>query len=295
MHSTRKNTMFRPCVVFLRTLGIIALAVSAASCAHRPAVQADEDGEALQQRERDFLAAMQVKDLERTAAYFAESAVLHVANMALVEGRAAIRQFYGNVFRFLNSSASTPEALRVASGRRRYIAALRFLPRPAEPPEPRHSFWSRRGRPRRAPFARVACLPSVQTGGIHPLTYTAPVSKAEYLGGRFFGALVLNALILLAVQVANLLARRGSRDHRSVPAGGVPRRPVGQRIRIVSGEIDSVTGEEWYEYGASLRPDAQGAAVGAAALAHGRSRARAGTLIRQPTVDLLRLALRSVS
>lgn len=108
--------MFRPRVVFLRTLGIIALAVSAATCAHRPAVQADEDGEALQQRERDFLAAMQAKDLERTAAYFAESAVLHVANMAPVEGRAAIRQFYGNVFRFLNSSASTPEALRVASG-----------------------------------------------------------------------------------------------------------------------------------------------------------------------------------
>jgi ABC-type transport system involved in multi-copper enzyme maturation permease subunit len=41
---------------------------------------------------------------------------------------------------------------------------------------------------------------------MHPLTYTAPVSKAEYLGGRFLAALVLNALILLGVQVGSLLA-----------------------------------------------------------------------------------------
>ena len=41
--------------------------------------------------------------------------------------------------------------------------------------------------------------------GMHPLTYTAPVSKAEYLGGRFLAALVLNALILLAVQAGILL------------------------------------------------------------------------------------------
>lgn len=42
--------------------------------------------------------------------------------------------------------------------------------------------------------------------GIHPLTYTVPVSKAEYLGGRFLAALVLNASILLAVQAGILLA-----------------------------------------------------------------------------------------
>ena len=41
--------------------------------------------------------------------------------------------------------------------------------------------------------------------GMHPLIYTAPVSKAEYLGGRFLAALVLNALILLAVQAGILL------------------------------------------------------------------------------------------
>ncbi len=42
--------------------------------------------------------------------------------------------------------------------------------------------------------------------GMYPLTYTSPVRKAEYLGGRFLAALVLNALILLAVQVGSLLA-----------------------------------------------------------------------------------------
>ncbi|HEX7176061.1 MAG TPA: hypothetical protein VF240_12440 [Pyrinomonadaceae bacterium] len=42
--------------------------------------------------------------------------------------------------------------------------------------------------------------------GMHPLTYTAPVSKAEYLGGRFLAGFVLNALILLAVPVGVMLA-----------------------------------------------------------------------------------------
>jgi ABC-type transport system involved in multi-copper enzyme maturation permease subunit len=44
---------------------------------------------------------------------------------------------------------------------------------------------------------------------MQPLMYTSPVSKAEYLGGRFLAALVLNALILLAVQVGSLLAVYG--------------------------------------------------------------------------------------
>lgn len=42
--------------------------------------------------------------------------------------------------------------------------------------------------------------------GMHPLTYTTPVRKAEYLGGRFLAAFVLNAVILLAVPVGVLLA-----------------------------------------------------------------------------------------
>ena len=43
-----------------------------------------------------------------------------------------------------------------------------------------------------------AAARDVQTR-MHPLTYTTPVSKADYLGGRFIAAFVLNALILLAV------------------------------------------------------------------------------------------------
>ncbi|MGH7460791.1 MAG: ABC transporter permease, partial [Longimicrobiales bacterium] len=42
--------------------------------------------------------------------------------------------------------------------------------------------------------------------GMFPLIYASPVSKTEYVGGRFLAALVLNALILLAVQLGSLLA-----------------------------------------------------------------------------------------
>jgi len=42
--------------------------------------------------------------------------------------------------------------------------------------------------------------------GLYPLVSTSPVSKAEYLGGRFLAAFVLHALILLGVQVGSLLA-----------------------------------------------------------------------------------------
>ncbi|HEY0672809.1 MAG TPA: hypothetical protein VGD27_11105 [Longimicrobiales bacterium] len=42
--------------------------------------------------------------------------------------------------------------------------------------------------------------------GMYPLVYTAPIRKIDYLGGRFLAALLLNALILLAVQAGALLA-----------------------------------------------------------------------------------------
>jgi ABC-2 type transport system permease protein len=41
--------------------------------------------------------------------------------------------------------------------------------------------------------------------GMHSLTWTTPVGKTAYLGGRFLAALVLNAVLLLAVQVGILL------------------------------------------------------------------------------------------
>lgn len=41
--------------------------------------------------------------------------------------------------------------------------------------------------------------------GLHPLSYSAPVSKFDYLAGRFLAAYALNALILLAVPAGMLL------------------------------------------------------------------------------------------
>jgi len=41
---------------------------------------------------------------------------------------------------------------------------------------------------------------------MHPLVYTAPLGRAEYLVGRFLAALVINALLLLAVQAGILAA-----------------------------------------------------------------------------------------
>jgi ABC-type transport system involved in multi-copper enzyme maturation permease subunit len=43
---------------------------------------------------------------------------------------------------------------------------------------------------------------------MHSLMYTAPVSKAEHLGGRFLAAFFLNALLLLALPAGILLALR---------------------------------------------------------------------------------------
>ena len=41
---------------------------------------------------------------------------------------------------------------------------------------------------------------------MHPLVFTTPIRKAEYLGGRFLAAFLLNALILLAVPLGILAA-----------------------------------------------------------------------------------------
>ena len=41
---------------------------------------------------------------------------------------------------------------------------------------------------------------------MHPLTYTAPVSKASYLGGRFLAAFLLNVLIHLTIPIAFMLS-----------------------------------------------------------------------------------------
>ncbi len=56
------------------------------------------------------------------------------------------------------------------------------------------------------------------SAGMYPLTYTAPIRKADYLGGRFLAAFVLNALVLLAVPTGILLA---------VYSPGVPPEAIG--------------------------------------------------------------------
>jgi hypothetical protein len=53
--------------------------------------------------------------------------------------------------------------------------------------------------------AGSAAARDVQTR-MHPLIYAAPIRKADYLGGRFLAAFVLNALILLAVPLGILFA-----------------------------------------------------------------------------------------
>ena len=49
-----------------------------------------------------------------------------------------------------------------------------------------------------ASVAGHAATRDVQTR-MHSLTYTAPVTKAEYLGGKFLAAFVTNAIIMLAI------------------------------------------------------------------------------------------------
>jgi len=53
--------------------------------------------------------------------------------------------------------------------------------------------------------AGSAAARDVQTR-MYPLIYAAPISKADYLGGRFLAAFVLNALILAAVPLGILAA-----------------------------------------------------------------------------------------
>jgi ABC-2 type transport system permease protein len=41
---------------------------------------------------------------------------------------------------------------------------------------------------------------------MHPLVYSTPIRKAEYLGGRFLAALALNAVFLLGIPLGQLVA-----------------------------------------------------------------------------------------
>jgi branched-chain amino acid transport system substrate-binding protein len=67
-----------------------------------------------EKRQDEFLAAMAARDADRVAAMFADDAVLHIAGMPPIAGRAAIHRFYGNMFGFLSASSATPESLHVS-------------------------------------------------------------------------------------------------------------------------------------------------------------------------------------
>lgn len=91
----------------------------ATSCAHQPPIAATAAAAhpataALEERQAEFFAALAARDADRVAALFSDDAVLHVANMPPVEGRAAIRQFYGRMFGFLSASSATAETTQVS-------------------------------------------------------------------------------------------------------------------------------------------------------------------------------------
>lgn len=97
-----------------RLLAVALLIASVTGCAHRQAL-AGTEVERLALRQDEFFAALAARDTDAMAALFADSAVLHIANMPPVDGRSAIHRFYGNVFRFLSASRSAPQTLYVSA------------------------------------------------------------------------------------------------------------------------------------------------------------------------------------
>jgi ketosteroid isomerase-like protein len=123
-------TAFTVAVVLLLVIAI------AASCAPRGRVPADAGAPAasitapaaataasapsaaravLEQRQQAFFAAMAARDADGVAALFAEDGVMQVAGMPPIEGGAAVRQFYGNMFGFLSASTATPTTTVIAA------------------------------------------------------------------------------------------------------------------------------------------------------------------------------------
>jgi uncharacterized protein (TIGR02246 family) len=99
-----------------RVRGIIVAILMLTSCASaRPPDALERDP--LGQRQAEFFAAMADRDATALAALFADDAVVHVAGMPPVEGRESIRQFYQNLFRFLESSRAAPGRAEVSAAR----------------------------------------------------------------------------------------------------------------------------------------------------------------------------------
>lgn len=101
----------------LCTAAITALTVMLiAACAHRPATDAWNAQQELRQTQGAFLDALSARNVQQATRHFADDAVLHVANLPPMHSRESIQQFYGNVFRFLRASTSTPETTRFSGG-----------------------------------------------------------------------------------------------------------------------------------------------------------------------------------
>lgn len=101
---------------FLLGLAALALALTTGACGPDPAGSDAEALAALEARQEGFLAAMAEGDAEAVAGYFAPDAALHVAGRSPVEGQDGVREFYGNVFRFLSASTATPDRVRLSHG-----------------------------------------------------------------------------------------------------------------------------------------------------------------------------------
>lgn len=95
-------------------VAVLGTAAIATGCAESRTASVEVQRELLAQRQGEFFAALEARDPDRTAALFADDAVLHVAGMPPIEGRVAIHRFYGNLFGFLSASRATPERLHLS-------------------------------------------------------------------------------------------------------------------------------------------------------------------------------------
>jgi ketosteroid isomerase-like protein len=94
-----------------RLLARIAFALALIASA---SAQADTEAAAFTERQQALIEAFASRDAARVAAYFANDAVLHIANMPPVQGRTSIESFFGNVYRFMAASQYAVEASSIA-------------------------------------------------------------------------------------------------------------------------------------------------------------------------------------
>lgn len=101
--------------IFGRALAATAFtALLAVACAGPQRSAADDQSEMLETRQAQFAAALEARDVQGMVGLFAADAVLHVADMAPIEGRDAIGDFYDRVFGFLTRSSVIPHDTRIS-------------------------------------------------------------------------------------------------------------------------------------------------------------------------------------